>query len=163
MQDLRLRTIVGVLLLAGLANTSAYGQTIESAAPADGATGLLDGRSAANATSTGGWLAGGFASGLFFGLIGTGVVYAIAGSSEAELPPEYFPSVQAKGSAYMLGFNQGYVQRLKSKQKKAALIGGLTGTAISTAIVVALISSSDGDYDYYYSTVPIFQVSIGTR
>jgi hypothetical protein len=157
-----------VLTLLGFfvaAPSFAFAQVPSAALPAapSAAVGLIDGRAAAQSVGTGGWTAGSFASGLFLGLIGTGVTYAIAASSDAELPVEYFATVQQKGAEYMMGFNQGYRQRVRSRRKSAALIGGLAGTAVGTAIVVALISASDDEYYPYYARIPVLQFSIATR
>lgn len=106
---------------------------VPSVAPADAmARGMMDGKAAAQGVGTGGWLAGGIASGVALGLIGTGIIFAVASSSGVELPPERRVAMSSAGETpvYQQAFQQEYERTLKSRRKGAALGGGLLGTAL---------------------------------
>ena len=92
------------------------------------ADGYTEGRMAADNMGTGGSVLGGFASGLFFSLLGTGIVYFSTGPSS---PPMHQVMInKEKGSDYQMGFASGYQERSKQKKRNARLGGGLVGTAI---------------------------------
>jgi predicted lipid-binding transport protein (Tim44 family) len=95
------------------------------------------GRAAAERPGMGGRFAGGFAGGLTLGLIGTGVVYAIAAGSNADLPAEQAAQVSGASPEYREAYQQAYRDRLRSRRKSSALTGGLVGTALIVTIVLA--------------------------
>lgn len=82
---------------------------------------------------TTGWMLGGFASGLVLGLIGTGVITAVAatGSPQPDLVPD-----TTDPSCY----REGYSGKARSKNTVSALAGGLVGTAVWVVIVVSATS-----------------------
>lgn len=94
------------------------------------------GREAADQLHSGsGWMAGGFASGVLLGLIGTAITYAIASSSSVEVnrvPEGVEPSC----------YRDGYVSKAKGKNTSSALTGGLLGTAVLVVLVVVASSGS---------------------
>ena len=89
------------------------------------------GRAAASEQhGSGGWLAGGVLSGVLLGLIGTGIITAIAAGSKPN--PAMIPD-----SENQTCYASGYRAKGKSKNKWAAFGGGLAGTAIFLVIYIA--------------------------
>jgi hypothetical protein len=103
-----------------------------------------EGQMAATGVGTGGWFGGGFASGLFLGLIGTGVSYALASSSSAELPPDKRLAIVSQPLAYQQSYEKGFADKVRSRRKGSALTGGLLGTA--TFLVIYLSAMSGNGY-----------------
>jgi hypothetical protein len=101
------------------------------------AAGLNAGTQRAETVGSGGYLAGGFASGLLLGLIGTGITYAVAASSDVSLPPLEMTSIADRSPEYIQGFRTGFGDRVKAKRKQSALTGGLLGTAVLVVLVVS--------------------------
>lgn len=94
------------------------------------------GREAAGFSHSGtGWLAGGFVSGAFLGLIGTAITWALANSSTAT--PDRMPD-----SVEQSCFREGYSAKARSTNSGAALTGGLLGTALLVVLVVSASSST---------------------
>lgn len=102
---------------------------------------VLHGRAAAERVGTGGSFAGGFVGGFFLGLIGTGIAYAVASGSDAQLPALDAARLAQATSDYQLAFRQGFEERVRARRKGAALTGGLLGTA---TIVVLVLSAAGG-------------------
>ena len=90
---------------------------------------------ASNTHSSSGWMVGGLVSGVFLGLIGTAVMYAVASSSTAQA--ERIPD-NVEATCY----RDGYSSKAKSMNTNNALIGGLLGTAALVLIVVSATSGS---------------------
>lgn len=91
------------------------------------------GRQAANTLHSGsGWMIGGVASGVLLGLIGTGVITAIAASSSAST--NHVPD-----GAEPACYREGYAGRARSVNTTSALTGGLIGTL---ALVIIVVSAS---------------------
>lgn len=109
------------------------------------ARGQLDGQTAAQGVGTGGWMAGGVVTGLFTGLIGTAVIWAVAGSSDVTMPPDRRLQIANEPATYQQSYESSYGQKLKSRRKGAALGGGLLGTA---AFVLIYLSATSGDDQY---------------
>ncbi len=80
--------------------------------------------------TTGGWFAGGIASGLILGLIGTGIIGLAATGSD----PIYIPE-NCDPHAYHIG----YKAQSKTMNRNTALGGGLLGTAIAVVIVLSVV------------------------
>jgi len=80
---------------------------------------------------------GGFASGVFLGLIGTAVTWAMANSSAASV--ESIPEGVEPAC-----YRDGYSSRARSTNTSSALTGGLLGTAAFVLIVIS--ASSGGGY-----------------
>ncbi|MDQ3996362.1 MAG: hypothetical protein M3303_05035 [Gemmatimonadota bacterium] len=99
-----------------------------------------DGRMAAARAGTAGWAIGGFASGFFVGLIGTGVSWALAGSSHVELPADQRLLIVSQPVTYQQAYEKGYADRVRSKRKSSALTNGLLGTALFLTIFVSATS-----------------------
>jgi hypothetical protein len=104
------------------------------------AKGTLDGASAGKTVGTGGWLAGGLVSGVLLGLTGTGISYAIAASCDVTLPATTRAMLPEKDPSYTQAYEASYGEKVKSKPKSSALVGGLIGTAT----LVVLVASASG-------------------
>jgi hypothetical protein len=155
-----MRTILAILTCLTLTSTSAeaqrrvaptLGNAVNTATPdvrlesteplarllaADCDTDRTRGREAASHNHSGsGWMIGGFASGIFLGLIGTAISYALASSSTVEvngMPEGVEPAC----------YRDGYAARAKSTNTSSALTGGLLGTAVLVILVVSATSGS---------------------
>jgi hypothetical protein len=101
------------------------------------AQGLLDGRHAARQQPVGGRFVGGFAAGLGLGLIGTGVVYAIA-SGPPEIPGDQLLAIADRPAAYQQTYQQAYRDDLRKRRQSQALMGGLAGTAVFVTVFLAV-------------------------
>lgn len=104
------------------------------------ARGAAAGTSEAEGVGTGGYFAGGLAGGLLLGLIGTGIVYAVAAGSAVDLESSAQARIADESAVYQQGFRDAYTRKVKSKRKQSALVGGLLGTA--TWVVILLSASS---------------------
>ena len=124
------------------AQHASAGGTTGTAADSTASAAVLHGRAAADRRSLGGRFAGGLASGLLLGLIGTGITYAIAGSDDASLSAAEAAQLASANPVYSLAFQQGYTERLKARRKSSALTGGLLGTAAIVTIVLVANSSN---------------------
>ena len=99
------------------------------------ADGMMQGISAASSNhGTGASFTGGLAWGVTLGLIGTGIGYFTTGTSSP--PNSQMMMVAAKGPDFGTGFNDGYRQEARRKNKGAKLGGGVLGTLLF--LVVAL-------------------------
>ena len=110
------------------------------------AKGTLDGQTAAQNVGTGGWMAGGVVTGLFTGLIGTAVIWAVAGSSDVSVPADRKITIANETATYQQAYEAGFGNKLKSRRKAAALGGGLLGTAAFVLIYISASSSNSSGY-----------------
>jgi hypothetical protein len=101
----------------------------------------LEGQTAALNVGTSGWFSGSFVSGVFLGLIGTGVSYGAAAASNVEMPPEKKLMITNPDPSYQAFAEKAYSDKVHAKRKSAALKGGLLGTA---AFVILYASASSG-------------------
>lgn len=90
---------------------------------------------------TGGWFGGSLVSGVFLGLIGTGVSWGVAAASNVEMPPDKKLLITNPDPTYKAFAEKAYGDKVRSKRQSAALKGGLLGTA---AFVVLYAASSGG-------------------
>jgi hypothetical protein len=148
----RARRAIAFLALVLIPAAVTAQQPVQQAAP-DSATAAalamlaqaqLAGQTAAMSVGSGGWFGGGFVSGVFLGLIGTGVSYALASSSSAELPPDRRLTITSQPLAYQQAYEKGFADKVRSKRKSSALTGGLLGTA--TFLVIYLSATSSNGY-----------------
>jgi len=84
---------------------------------------------------TGGSMAGGLVGGLLLGLIGTGI--AVLAQSESDPPAEYLFEMEDRGGECQYAYIEAFNSQSVSKKRKAALTGGLIGTAVLVMVVVA--------------------------
>lgn len=89
----------------------------------------------------GGWFAGGIAGGTLLGLIGGGIVVAIAAVSDPK--PTNIPNKEIIDENCYIS---GYSKKAKNKNVVNAIGGGLVGTAIAVTIAVIIMSSSSSSY-----------------
>jgi len=101
----------------------------------------VEGQTAAMNVGTGGWFGGSLVSGVFLGLIGTGVSYGLAAASNADMPPEKKLTITSPDVTYHALAEKAYADKVRAKRKSAALKGGLLGTA---AFVLLYASASSG-------------------
>jgi hypothetical protein len=101
-----------------------------------------DGTTSGARIGAGGWFAGGFVSGLFLGLVGTGVTWALASYSEVKLPPDRQVIVGTQPGTYRHVYEKSFSDKVRMKRKSAALKGGLVGTGIVLAVFLSSWASS---------------------
>ena len=83
--------------------------------------------------STGGSTAAGLAGGFLLGLIGTGLVVLLQSDSD----PSRLALKNLEGDECQYAYIEAYNSQSVSKKRKAALVGGLIGTAVLVMIVIA--------------------------
>lgn len=94
------------------------------------------GAEAARYASTTKWVIGGFAGGLTLGPVGAGLAWTLANNSDAELAAERWRLLTEEvNSTYADTYQRSYAETLHARRKRAALTGGIIGTA---ALGVAL-------------------------
>ena len=101
-----------------------------------------DGTASGARTGANGWFAGGFVSGLFLGLVGTGVTWALASYSEVKLPPDRQLIIGNQPGTYRQVYEKSFSDKVRMKRKSAALKGGLVGTGIVLAVFLSSWASS---------------------
>lgn len=95
------------------------------------ARGRLDGAEAGRGSqASAAWLGKGLAGGLLLGPIGTAIAVQRAGRSEPTLPATLADRLAREDSNYAEAFQRAYADQWRGSQRAAALIGGITGTAI---------------------------------
>jgi hypothetical protein len=94
----------------------------------------------ASRVSTTGWLARGFLGGVLLGPIGTGVAMAKAGSSAEVSAAQAAQSQPAGNPAYALTWQEAYLDRLRTRRQRSALLGGAVGTGV---LLIALLQVVD--------------------
>lgn len=130
-----------VILGLWLVTTLASAQVVERAAPDNPmVAGALEGQRAAEQVGTGGYFAGGMVSGVFPGLIGTGIAYAVAATSDVQIPATTQAMIASNGWEYVLSYEQAFRDRVKARRKSSALTGGLLGTAVAVMIYVTAVN-----------------------
>lgn len=101
------------------------------------ARGRIDGAEAGSrAAASGAWLGKGLIGGLLAGPIGTAFVYRRAGSSEPVLPETLVGRLARENVDYGETFREAYTDEWRGSQRSAALIGGITGTAVLTFAIL---------------------------
>lgn len=103
---------------------------IESAESPEAERGRTDGAALASRVSTTGWLARGFLGGVLLGPIGTGVAVAKAGSSAESAAAQAVASQSAGTPDYARGWEAAYLERLRMRRQRSALIGGAVGSGV---------------------------------
>lgn len=91
---------------------------------------VQEGTTAAQTVGTGIWTVGGFAGGAVLGPIGAGLAYALASSSASSLPQSTATRIGKKEADFQLGFQQAYTDKLTTRRRSSAMVGGLAGTAL---------------------------------
>lgn len=88
---------------------------------------------------TGGAFACGLVGGLTLGLIGTGIAFAAQGSPRAPEMQAQVAAVRGLDERCLYDYNREFESAGKFQKRKAAVAGGIMGTA---AIVVAVLSAT---------------------
>lgn len=122
--------------------------------------GVLAGSSAAEAPSVSSHGVAGFIGGLPLGLLGIvalkdrdspqivgagGGLALIAAATlvgPAEPPADLLLAADERGRAYAAGFITGYETRLRSRQRRAALVGGLAGVGAGLGLLILALSGA---------------------
>lgn len=85
----------------------------------------------------GGWFARGVAGGLLGGPFGMGITAGMATRSRIDVPE---PSVGGTlDLVYTDGFRAGFEERIRSRRRKSAFVGGLVGTGILAAALISIL------------------------
>jgi len=103
------------------------------ATPSNSTECMERGRADGEETSTGGAFAVGVTCGLLLGLIGTGIAYF----TQAEPRPTSGEMAMNRDPACRMSYEDAYREAGRKKKKNSALIGGLVGTAVAVAVIVA--------------------------
>lgn len=82
----------------------------------------------------------GFAFGVTLGLIGTAIGVATADADPPDVPITPRPRYADTSATYVLAFRQAYDRQVKSDRRGARLGGGLLGTIVETAAILAIIN-----------------------
>jgi len=118
-------------------------QTAEQTTDSSYVAGMLDGRaSATEHYSSAAWFAGGFAGGFLLGLIGTAGMAVLSQTGRADPPPAELARVDSQPNLFRTGFLKGYDKKAKTRALRSSLIGGVLGTAV---IVAVILSTQDED------------------
>lgn len=127
-----------VLLFIPLAIINAPEEQAENKKPRDKSEFdcYILGKQRAKSMSTSGSSMGGFAGGVFLGLIGLGLAVALQG--DPSVPPHVIPEEED----CQLPFIQGFQEEGRSRKRSAALTGGLVGTAALVVLVLVTTSSN---------------------
>jgi hypothetical protein len=105
----------------------------------------MRGAEAARYASTTRWVFGGFAGGLTLGPIGAGLAWTMANNSDAELSAERWRLLtQEVNSTYADTYQRSFAEALHARRKRAALTGGIIGTAALGVTLGAIWAA------YYY-------------
>lgn len=116
--------------------TSHYVPPYDSEEAAEYENGYVDGKAQASRKDQQSWMIGGCGGALLLGVIGGGLVTAMAYSSTE------FPPYEPKGTdTYKRGFMDGYQDGISSKKGSQAMTGCLLGTLINVAALVLILSA----------------------
>jgi hypothetical protein len=121
-------------------DTTAAVSLAPTATPRDSAAlGGQRGVQAARNETTSQWIFRGFLGGVTFGPLGAGVAYAAANNSGVALTPQYrMLLLQEGGAAYATAYQDAYAESLRARRKRAAVTGGVLGTAALAAVVTTV-------------------------
>jgi hypothetical protein len=132
MRPLNRIALFGFLALAATAAPLAAQQAPHAAADSVVNAAVQEGTTAAQTIGTGLWTVGGFAGGAVLGPIGAGLAYALASSSASSLPQSTATRIGKKEADFQLGFQQAYTDKLTTRRRSSAMVGGVAGTALFT-------------------------------
>ncbi len=81
------------------------------------------------------WKGGSFVSGAALSVVGAGLAYGVAQRSRADEVDQYRSElIEHVGRDYWKGFERGYRGRIGARRRRAALVGGLAGAVLGTAV-----------------------------
>ena len=81
---------------------------------------------------------GGVATAVVTQLLGTAVIWGIAGSSAVCVPEDRRLLIVNENPIYQQAYLSGFTEKLRSRRKSVALKGGLLGTAAFLVIYVSV-------------------------
>ncbi len=104
--------------------------------------GQRDGGMAADSSSKAGsrGFGNGFVGGLFLGPVGATAALLLT-HGDRNVPSTYQAELESRTPPYQQGFAAGYAQSSSRKALTNCIIGGVVGTAVLSAIALAVISS----------------------
>ena len=102
---------------------------------------LIDGRIAADSRDASGWFLGGYLCGVGGGLIGTGIVWALASGSGSDVRDTEAVLIRDRGTRYTRGYIEGHRERMRSERKANGVAGGLLGTLTSVVMYVNWVAN----------------------
>lgn len=106
--------------------------------------GRLEGAAAAEARSSAGWLGRGLGAGLVLGPVGTLFVVDRAARGDLGPGPETRARLEAMPPLYQESFEEAFATQRRADRRAAALVGGLTGTAVLAFVILQLTVWGDG-------------------
>jgi len=117
--------------------TSHYVPPYDGEEAAEYEKGYTDGKIQAGQRNQQSWMIGGCGGAWLLGLIGGGLVTAMAYNSTE------FPPYEPKGTdTYKRGFMDGYQDGISSKKGSQAMTGCLLGTLVNVAVLILILSAN---------------------
>jgi hypothetical protein len=104
-----------------------------------------EGEQAARKKGAFGWMGAGLLGGATLGPVGAGLVIAAAVSRDSRVPTRMEGELEAHPAPYRDTFSEAYRRRLRAERRVAALVGGVTGTAIFGFVVAQIAHWDDGE------------------
>ncbi|CAN5766035.1 hypothetical protein BH23GEM7_BH23GEM7_34140 [soil metagenome] len=90
------------------------------------------------------YMLGGLLGGMVAGPIGAGAALAIAAGRDSPVPEQMQDTLATREPLYREAFVESFQHRLRTNRRTAALVGGVTGTAIFAFAIVQVINWSGG-------------------
>ncbi len=90
------------------------------------------------------YMLGGLLGGLAAGPIGAGAAFAIASGRAASVPQQVQDTLAVREPIYREAYVESFQHRLRTNRRTAALVGGLTGTAIFAFAIAQVVNWSGG-------------------
>jgi hypothetical protein len=90
------------------------------------------------------YMLGGLLGGMVAGPIGAGAALAITAGRDSPVPEQMQDTLATREPLYREAFVESFQHRLRTNRRTAALVGGVTGTAIFTFAIVQVINWSGG-------------------
>jgi hypothetical protein len=146
MRRARAISLACALVILGARLAAAQQTQPDSAAAAQATTAMAallaqartEGRAAGANVGTGGWFAGGLASGAVLSYIGAAVTYALAASRNVTLPPDKKLLITSQPVDYQRAYESAFRDKVKSKRRTSAFKGGALGASTVVILVLAL-------------------------
>ncbi len=102
-----------------------------------------EGEQAAKRKGAFGWMGAGLLGGATLGPLGAGLVFVSAVSRDARVPSSVEAGLAGQPASYRETFTGAYRRRLRSERRVAALVGGVTGTAIFGFVIAQIANWND--------------------
>lgn len=138
---MRMSLLLAFLLMLGVEESSAQ-EVPPTRADSTSSSLILAqhrGAEAARYASTTRWVFGGFMGGLTLGPVGAGLAYVLANNSDTEVPVERWRLLtQEVDLEYAEAWQRSFAETLHARRKRAALTGGVIGTAALAVTATAI-------------------------